>query len=530
MDSTVADEAKVGTAAARFENLRLERDMFLDRARDAAKLTLPSLVPPQGHTGSNDLYKPYQSVGARGVNNLAARLLMTLFPTNTPFQRFVVDDLETANKLEADPKFKSEIDEALAKIERGIQREIETTGVRAKAYEAIKHLVVSGNTLTHEPPEGGLRAYHLSQYVNLRDTEGNLLEVILEEHVSPEALPAGYKEYVEKYLQKKNEQAKSNDRSIKLYTWMRLDGGRWEAHQEVCGTIILETVGHYSRDAFPWQALRWSCIQGENYGRGHIEDLQGDLQSLEALTKAIVDGSAAAAKLLIMVNPNGTTSARAVTKAPNGAVIEGSKDDVSVLQMDKFNDFRVAQDTAKGIEGRLEKAFLLNSSIQRSGERVTAAEIRFMASELETALGGVYAVLAIDFQLPMVKALIASLQKKKKLPKFPDTVRPLIVTGLEALGRNNDLQKLDQFVTEMGQLVGPDNLKKYIKLGELFKRRATALSLDVKNLIATDEEVAQQEQQEQQNAALQHVAPQFIKSTGDMAKAQAQIQAQQPQL
>ena len=81
------------TAASRYEQLRLERDMFLIRARESAKLTLPSLVPPEGHNGTNDLYKPYQSLGARGVNNLSAKLLMTLFPPNTPFQRFVIDDM-----------------------------------------------------------------------------------------------------------------------------------------------------------------------------------------------------------------------------------------------------------------------------------------------------------------------------------------------------------------------------------------------------------------------------------------------------
>ncbi len=517
------------TAASRYEQLRPERDMFLIRAREAARLTLPSLVPPEGHNGSNDLYKPYQSLGSRGVNNLSAKLLMTLFPPNTPFQRFVIDDMELAKNLEANKDFKTEVDEALAKSERAIQSEIEATGIRASAFETIKLLVVSGNCLTYEPPTGGMRAYHLSQYVVLRDTSGNLLEIVLREKVAPEALPEKYREYVEAAAAKDKVKGSATHKDLDLYTWMVLEKGHWKVHQEVCHCVIQETEGTYPKEVYPWQALRWSKIQGENYGRGHVEELSGDLQSLEGLTQAIVEGSAAAAKLLFLVNPNGSTTAKNVSKAPNGGFIEGNRDDVTVLQLDKYADFRVSLETITKIEGRLEKAFLLNSSVQRSGERVTAEEIRYMASELETALGGVYAVLALEFQLPLVKALVARLQKQKKLPKFPNSVRPLIVTGLEALGRNNDLQKLDDFVKEMAQILGPDVLRKYLQIGEYLKRRATALSIDTKNLITTDEEVAAQDQQEQQAAAMQHVAPQFIKAAGDMAKTSTQVSAQAAQ-
>ena len=61
----------------------------------------------------------------------------------------------------------------------------------------------------------------------------------------------------------------------------------------------------------------------------------------------------------------------------------GSSNDVSVLQVNKFADFRIAYDTMNRIETRLQLAFLLNSSIQRNAERVTASEIRFMAEDLE---------------------------------------------------------------------------------------------------------------------------------------------------
>ena len=43
-------------------------------------------------------------------------------------------------------------------------------------------------------------------------------------------------------------------------------------------------------------------VDGEDYGRGRVEEFLGDLQSLESLTQAITEGSAAAAKVVFLVS------------------------------------------------------------------------------------------------------------------------------------------------------------------------------------------------------------------------------------
>ena len=99
-----------------------------------------------------------------------------------------------------------------------------------------------------------------------------------------------------------------------------------------------------------------------NYGRGHCETFEGDLRSLEGLTRAILEGSSASSKMLFMISPNGSTRASSIAKAPNGAIIEGNAQDVSVLQANKFADFRVGYEMMGRIEQRLQFAFLLNRS------------------------------------------------------------------------------------------------------------------------------------------------------------------------
>jgi hypothetical protein len=226
------------------------------------------------------------------------------------------------------------------------------------------------------------------------------------------------------------------------------------------------------------------------------------------LTQSIVEGSAAAAKVLFLVNPNGTTRIRSIAQAENGAIIEGNRQDISVLQMDKFSDFRIAYQAMQGIEERLSQQFMLQSSIQRNGERVTAEEIRYLAGELEDTLSGIYSILSQEFQLPYVNRKIDMLTKAKKLPKLPaDVVKPSIVTGMEALGRGQDLRKLDLFVQGMAQALGPEVLQRYVNLQDYIKRRATSLGIDTEGLIKTEEQIAQEQQQAMQQQMLMQAGP-----------------------
>ena len=206
-----------------------------------------------------------------------------------------------------------------------------------------------------------------------------------------------------------------------------------------------------------------------------------------------------------MVAPNGTTRARKLGESPNGAIIEGSANDVSVLQVNKFNDFRIAYDTMNRIETRLQLAFLLNSSIQRNAERVTASEIRFMAEDLEQALGGIYSILSQEFQLPYVMRKMAMMEKNKKLPKLPkDGVRPSIVTGLEALGRGNDKNKLIAFLQTLSATLGQETIAKYINVTDAVSRLATSEGIDPKGLVRNEQELqAEMEAQMQAQQAQQ---------------------------
>ena len=77
------------TIKERWRILDQQRQTKLERARKCASLTVPSVLPPSGWTEEEQLPQPYSSVGARGVTNMASRILSAMLPLNdTPFFKF----------------------------------------------------------------------------------------------------------------------------------------------------------------------------------------------------------------------------------------------------------------------------------------------------------------------------------------------------------------------------------------------------------------------------------------------------------
>jgi hypothetical protein len=260
-------------------------------------------------------------------------------------------------------------------------------------------------------------------------------------------------------------------------------------------------------------------VDGESYGRGYIEEYQGDLNSLESLSKAIVQYAAITSRIIFLVNPSGQTLPRAVNKTKSGGFVSGRPEDIKPLTLDKYADFNVTKSVADAIEARLSYAFLLNSAVQRDGERVTAEEIRYVARELEDTLGGVYSILSVELQLPLARRLEAQLQASGELPDLPSgAVDIQITTGFEALGRGRDLEKIRLFLEYLGMLPGS---QAYLKIGDLLTMIGTGCTLDIKSIVKDPQIVAQEQQQQQLLEMLQKASPQLAAKFGD-----AQLQQQ----
>jgi len=484
-----------GSLKSRFNSLDAKRTQVLERGRQCSGLTIPALLPPAGFSEDQELITPYQGTGAWAVNNLASKIVLAHLAPNTPFFKETLD-VKAAQELKDETEVLDQINSTFAVIERATLQEIEEQALRVPYLLTIKYLIVCGYALLYLPDEGGAISYRPDQFVVVRDPMGDVLELIIRERIHVSLLPP---EVQATAVTK----AARDDQTVEMYTQVKRKKRLWYVVQEVCEELIESSRGTYPLDECPWIAPRWSTVAGEHYGRGHVDEYIGDIRSAESLTQSIVEGTAAAAKVLFLNNPNGTTNSKKVSQAKNGDIISGNATDITTLQVQKYNDFKVALDTLERLTRAIEQAFLLMASVQRNAERVTAEEFRSMASELDSALGGVYSLLSATLQLPLLRRIQARMRKQGKLPQLPSKfVKPVITTGIDALSRSFELSRIEQFLAGL-----PPEALKRIKWEVYLKRRATALNVDVEGMVMTDAEYSQMQQQETLMSIAQGAAP-----------------------
>lgn len=517
-------ESETGAAQSRYEQLQTDRTQFVTRAHRCAELTIPTLFRKDGQQNTNQKIKdPAQSLGARGVATLASKMVLSLLPVSTPFFKMNVDKLALAAEVE-DPEQRDEIlgevRKGLGEIERGMLREVENSGDVVAVNEMLKHLIVTGNVLVYVG-ENGMRLYDLNKYVVIRSPEGRVLEVVVCEHTAPAALEDRAKALI---TDASGPDKASIEKSVPVYTHVRFKDDRVMWHQEIEGQKVPGSEGDVPAEGSPWLALRFIRVDGESYGRSYVEQFLGDLESLEVLTTSITDAAVAASKVIWLVRPNGTTTPKVLAQAPNNAVRSGNADDVSCLRMDKATDMRFAQELLNRVEGRVAYAFMVNSEVLRDAERVTAEEVRFVAQELDDSLGGIYSVMSTEFQLPYVKRRLHLMRKQGKIPKLPDMVKPVIVTGFAALGRSHDMDRLKRFVGSVIELVGPEQVGQFINIGEAIERIGNYEGIDTNGLLVDADKREASAQQGQNQQLIQQLLPEIIKQLGPVLGQQMQAQ------
>jgi hypothetical protein len=479
------EELKKQGAKKTYDRLKQERQVYVTRAVDCAKYTIPSLFPKEADDKNTKYETPWQSVGARGVNNLSSKLMLALFPPNASFFRLgVAEDVA----MQYDPRQQAEVEQALMQLEDKIRRHMEANQIRVTISEALKQLIVTGNALLYLPPqENGIKLYKLHNFVVERDGLGNVISIITIDKMAKSTLPDDVASMV-------NSNKKPED-VVEIYTHIHRSGDQYISYQEVEGQPINGSDSQYPTTKSPYIPIRMTKVDGESYGRSFVEEYLGDLRSLESLSKAITLLAMISANIIILVNPNGVTRAKRLNDAKAGDFVVGRREDVQPLVLDKYADMQVARAQADTLESRLSYAFLLSSVVQRDAERVTAEEIRTVASELEDTLGGVYSILSQELQLPLVRRLFAQLMSTGEIPQLPEgTVEPTITTGLEALGRGHDLNRLNTFLSCVGQI--PDALQ-YVNMQSMLIMIATSLGINTDGLIKTQEEIEAEVQQQQ---------------------------------
>lgn len=487
----------------RYKALATLRENFLWRARDVARLTIPSLLPygnssgngrGYGGGGTNNLDEVYSSLGARVVTHLASKLMVAFMPPGYAFFKLGVPAkaLVKEGKLHLDPT----TEQQLAQIESLIDAEVNRKQWREPTYTALQHLIVTGNVLEQMLDDNTLKMFRLDQYCIVRTPAGKVIEIVIEEELSPYGLPDDVRTMLS---------AQEKEDNVFVYTcarWIQAKK-KWHIYQEVEDRLIPGSDGYY--DINPFNALRWTAVIGEDYGRSKCDEHRGDFMAIEGLSKAVLDGAAMASRNVIIADPaagNASVNRKALASARNGEIIIGNPQSVAFLQFGNTAGMQVAAAELERISQQVAAAFLLQSGVTRDAERVTREEILHNAQELEGALGGVYSTLSHDMQAARLKRLIFQMQANDELPRWGDMIEPTIITGFEALGRASDVGRVGQALQMLQGL--PPEVLAYVNWTALLGKVFNGLGLS--DSVKSEEEVNAMRQQQMLEQAAQQVA------------------------
>lgn len=486
-----------GNAPGRWTQLDGARRSFINRCELYASYTLPKLCLPNGYDQNvNELSHDFQAVGAQSVNHLANKIMLALFAPSRPFFRLDPSP-DMKREIEALGVEPAKIVEMLAQGEKEAVTTLDRMALRPKLYEAIKQLIVLGNTLLCLEDDTA-RVVGIRKYCVRRSLSGALLELMIADKVLFDELEPAVQATVSRYANY------PGDREVTLYRWIKRNAvGDYVMEQWVDAyQLPKEFNGKWPLEKLPYRVLTWDLSDDAHYGTGLVEDYKGDFAGLSTLTKSQVMGAVLASEFRWLVNPAGMTKPEDFEQSENGAAIPGQKDDVTLVQSGKSGDLQITMNMSAEYVTRIGRGFLLGTAMVRDAERVTAEEIRMQANELETSLGGAYSRLAADCQIPMAYWLMEMVGLGVNGSGF----KPSIVTGLEALSRTGDLEELKLWLADMAALAQlPEPLQARLKMGEIASALAAPRRLAVKDYLKSEEQVqaelsAQREQMAQDQA------------------------------
>lgn len=491
IDQRILEKLDAVELKSLFHTSDIERSYILERSEDYAGWTLPHLfLGPHIVAAQEEMQHDYQALGAQLVNNLANKIVTTLFQPGRPFFRLDLDDKQVLQMVESGIE-EVQIEELLSKAEAAGMREMAKANIRTAVLQAIKSLIVVGNSLMFFP-EGGVdnklnaQVYSLLDYTTARAPDGSIKMIITRDTHIIATLP----EDIHAMIPKGSPDFKPDDK-IELFTAIvRSSDDRFVVWQELDDLGRLpRKIGKYTHKDLPWIPLTWNLSRGNNYGTGQVEEYAGDFHSYSMLSESVNNLAAIASDIKILVNPLGSTEVDDLNSASMGDYVSGRAEDISYLQLEKTQDANFIDKVMESYARRLGAGFLFNAAVTRQAERVTAEEIRMQANELEGSLGGIYSRLAEDMQLPIARRVMEQVGDG-----FKD-IEPVIVTGIESLSRTTELDQIMLFFGDLARLTDlPPEAEKRLDYQGVIPTLASARRVEYKNFLLTEEQVKAEEQ------------------------------------
>lgn len=414
------------------------------KARDYARYTLPYICAQSAQSGDGrrqQLERDYQSVGAFLISNVSAKLAEALFPSN---RRMVRVDIKGEHRSRA-----SSIDSALLAIETELVKIARANGGYAQLIECIQHLYVTGQCCLRRLSGGGYLVYGLNSFVTRRDSYGTVVDAVIREYIDYSQIPEDIREA---------NNLKDNLKPWELYTRVHHVGEIVQVIQKLADRGSIIGTAEYPIKGCPFIFPTLHLSSGEHYARGEVETYAGDFQRLSNLSEAGVLYEVEALKVLHITRGAGP-AIEDLRSAGCGEFIElPQQTEVEAYEGGDYNKLAQVNAEVNSIIQRLYQAFAYAGS-QRDAERVTAEEVRRVATEADRSSASAYSILGKTLQIPLAYVLLEEMDSQLFQGVAGGSISLDVSAGLDALGRTIESQQLMQALSESGNaLVAVQNI------------------------------------------------------------------------
>lgn len=465
-------------ASSRFKELDGNRTTVRDRAVLCSEMTLPYLVRETSATENDDLSREYvQGFGAKLVNHLVGKFALSILPPEQPFFTLSPTQEALESVTQGDVAMSQEAMKILAQKEDSVMRYIRKSRFRKSLFKALRLACVTGQAIIEKYEDSKYRVFNLNGFVVERDALGTIVTLIIREKIDARTLP----EEVNYDLQNDGEMEE-----IEIYTIAQLlEDGTYQIQQEIEDEVVND-IGIIKEFNDRFISVEWNLLDDEDYPRSFVEEYLGTFLSLNKQLKVLNESAVASSKIVHTVNPNGLTKYKDFVDAKNGDAIPGKEDDIGTIRANKNYDMQTTYQLVQDYKKELAEAFLMGSSSVRNAERVTAHEIRLMAQELEASFGGVYTNIAEEIQIPLVEEGLKSIKLDTG-----DDIDVIITSGIEALGRNVELTKINNMMSELqmlGSIVGMEAIARTVNVNSVATAIISNSGVAGKNFIYSQQE------------------------------------------
>jgi hypothetical protein len=489
------------------------RQSMMRRLEKLAAYTLPHLLLPDGWDANQDgITHDFQSFGAQCVNHLATKLMLSMFAPTRPFMRLDPSP-DLKRELQAARIPLEDVQNVLAQGERQAVKELDSMAARPKLFDLFKQLIALGNSLLILPEEATSdepRVLNLRRFVVKRSLDSLLHTLVVREQVKKDELSPEVQALI----------PQKEDHAMCEFFIMVCRTGKtsYEVTEWIDDKKIDGKTKTYEYQDLPYRVIAWNLADYADYGTGLCEEYMGALAALSTVSAANIKAAVLASEFRWLANPAGMTRPEDFENSENGACLPGMEGDLVLIQAaaEVSASVNINSKLIQDYTNVLGRGFLMAGAVTRDAERVTAEEIRMIATELETGLGGAYSRLAVDVQLPLARYLL----KRIKLEIKGDAIQPTIVTGLDALSRNGDLEALKAYISDVATITSlPPQVLAYLPLETILRDLATGRGLDGKRYAKSAQDAAATQQQEDQRVV-------GVETATAAGKAQAEAAAQ----